>query len=376
MPRISVIVPIHDVENYLDDCLRSITAQTFRDLEVVMIDDGSTDGSAAIADRHAEGDRRLRLVRQPNGGLGHARNTGVMAASGELLSFVDSDDRLPPDALAQLAAALDRTGSDFATGNVHRFTESRTWPAPFLRKAFLRRRSRTHVTRLRWLLSDRMAQNKLWRRSFWDAHGLRFPEGVLHEDIPVVVPAHFQARSVDVVARPVYLYRVREGSITQRRAELRTLNDRFDAVERTRAFLVRHGPYGSRRWYDECAVAEDLRYHLDALPEAGVAYRETFLARAAAYLDRAGPAVEAALPPLQRRKWALVRAGRLPELLALVERERAGVRVDRGYVARRRATQVFTVLRPARAPRRGDQRLPRPYSSFTSRPRSFEVPAL
>ena len=142
-----------------------------------------------------------------------------------------------------------------------------------------------------------MAQNKLWRRSFWDAHALAFPEGVLHEDIPVVIPAHFHARSVDVLSKPVYLYRVREGegepSITQRRAELRTLTDRFDAVERTRAFLVRHGPYGSRRWYDECAVAEDLRYHLDVLPEGDDAYRDAFLRRATAYLDRAGPGVEA-----------------------------------------------------------------------------------
>ncbi|HWM08988.1 MAG TPA: glycosyltransferase, partial [Solirubrobacteraceae bacterium] len=269
MPRISVIVPVYEVEAYLDECLRSVSAQTFGDLEVVMVDDGSTDGSAAIAERHAERDGRMRLVRQANHGLGHARNTGVQAATGDLMLFLDSDDRLPPDALALLLGALERSGSDFATGAVHRFTAERAWPAPFLRKAFLRRRTRTHVTRFRWLLSDRMAQNKLWRRAFWDEHGLRFPEGCLHEDIPVVVPAHFRARSVDVVARPVYHWRIREEgapSITQRRTELRTLHDRFTAVETTRAFIARHGPCGSRRWYDESVLAEDLRYHLDVLP--------------------------------------------------------------------------------------------------------------
>jgi CDP-glycerol glycerophosphotransferase len=380
VPQVSVIVPIYNVEAYLEDCLRSVTAQTFRDLEVVLVDDGSTDGSAAIAERFAEQDSRLRIVRQANGGLGHARNTGVKAATGELLSFLDSDDRLPADALELLVDALERGGSDFATGNVHRFTATRTWPAPFLRKAFLRRRGRTHISRFRWLLSDRMAQNKLWRRSFWDAHALAFPEGVLHEDIPVVIPAHFRARSVEVLSKPVYLYRVREGegepSITQRRTELRTLNDRFDAVERTRAFLVRHGPYGSRRWYDRCAVAEDLRYHLDVLPEGDGAYREAFLARAIAYLERAGASVEDGLAPVQRLKWRHVRDGRLPELLELLERERAGLPVDRAWRARHRASQAVTLLRPARAPRRPDQRLPRPYNSFTSRPRSFEVPAL
>ena len=375
MPRISVVVPIYNVEPYLDECLLSLSAQSFGDLEVVMVDDGATDGSAAIAAHHAERDPRLRLVRQANHGLGHARNSGVQAATGEFLTFVDSDDRLPPDALELLLGSLERTGSDFATGNVHRFTSARSWPAPFLRKTFLRRRSRTHVSRFRWLLSDRMAQNKLWRRSFWDEHGLRFPEGVLHEDIPVVVPAHFQARSVDVISRPVYLYRIREDgelSITQRRAELRTLRDRIAAVEEARRHIVRHGPYGSRRWYDQCVVAEDLRYHLDVLGEAGDEYRDAFLEHATAYLDRAGPGIEDHLPPVQRRKWQLVRGRRVDELLDLLAQP-AGGRLDRAWLARHRAGQAVTLLRPARAPQ---SREPRPYNTFVSRPRSFVVRAL
>ncbi len=376
VPRISVVVPIYNVEAYLDECLLSLAGQTVGDLEVVMVDDGATDGSAAIAERHAARDPRLRLIRQSNHGLGHARNTGVQAAIGEFLAFVDSDDKLPPDALELLLGALDRTGSDFATGGVHRFTSARTWPAPFLRKTFLRRRAMTHVSRFRWLLSDRMAQNKLWRRSFWDRHALRFPEGVLHEDIPVVVPAHFRARSVDVVSRPVYLYRMREDSersITQRRSELRTLRDRLAAVEQTRRFIVRHGPYGSRRWYDQCVVAEDLRNHLDVLDAACDEYRGVFLDHAAAYLDRAGPGVEDHLPPIQRRKWQLVRRGRLEELLELAQDQAP---VDRAWLARRRAAQAVTLLRPARAPRPAQSREPRPYSTLSSRPSSFVVRAL
>jgi CDP-glycerol glycerophosphotransferase len=378
VPRISIVVPIYNVEAYVDECLLSLAGQTVGDLEVVMVDDGATDGSAAIAERHAERDPRLRLVRQSNHGLGHARNTGVRAATGEFLAFVDSDDKLPPDALESLLGALERTGSDFATGNIHRFTSARTWPAPFLRKTFIRGRNRTHVSRFRWLLSDRMAQNKLWRRSFWDAHGLRFPEGVLHEDIPVVVPAHFRARSVDVVSRPVYLYRMREDgelSITQRRAELRTLRDRVAAVEETRRFIVSHGPYGSRRWYDQSVVAEDLRYHLDVLGDACDEYRGLFLERAAAYLERAGAGVEDHLPPCQRVKWQLVRRGRLEELLALLAQDRAGSTVDRAWLARHRAAQAVTLLRPARVPRRA-QREPRPYSNFSSRTSSFVVRAV
>jgi CDP-glycerol glycerophosphotransferase len=402
MPRVSVVVPVHNVEAYLDDCLRSIRAQTVRDLEVVMVDDGSIDGSVAIAERHAERDGRLRLVHQANHGLGHARNTGVREAEGEFLMFVDSDDRLPPDAVGLLLRSLERTASDFATGNVYRFDSRRTWPAAFLKRTFLRRRYRTHVAKFRWLLSDRMAQNKLWRRSFWDEHRLRFPEGVLHEDIPVVLPAHFLARSVDVIPRPVYLYREREAgapSITQRRTELRTLHDRIGAIEHVRAFLVSHGPPGSRRWYDESVVEEDLRYHLDALPDGDEQYREAFLDAASAFLDRAGAGVERHLPAIQRLKWHLVRRRLLPELLevlrfeatALHRRPRTVIRgrlygdypflrdtaleipytVYRLDTARRRARHVMTLLRPDRAQLRD----PRPYSSLTSRPSNLVVPA-
>jgi CDP-glycerol glycerophosphotransferase len=402
MPRVSFVVPVYNVEAYLDDCLRSIRSQTVGDFEVVMVDDGSTDGSVAIAERHVERDRRLRLVRQTNHGLGHARNTGVQAAEGEFLSFVDSDDCLPPDALELLLGALDRTGSDFATGNVHRFDSRGTWPAAFLKRTYFRRRYRTHVSAFRWLLSDRMAQNKLWRRSFWDEHDLRFPEGVLHEDIPVVLPAHFLAHSVDVVPRPVYLYREREAgapSITQRRTEIRTLRDRLAAIEHVRAFLVSHGPPGSRRWYDESVVEEDLRYHLDALPDGDDAYRSAFLDAATAFLERAGTRVEQHLPAIQRLKWHLVRRRRLPELLEVLRFEatalhtrprtviggrlygdypflrdtelaipRAVYRLD---TARRRARHVITLLRPDRP----QPREPRPYNSLTSRPSNLVVPA-
>src|SRR4051794_16721627 len=95
MPRVSVVVPMYNVEAYVEDCLRSLAQQTLFDLEVVMVDDGSTDGTAAIARRFADRDTRFRLVSQPNGGLSQARNTGTDAASGEFLAFVDSDDVVP-----------------------------------------------------------------------------------------------------------------------------------------------------------------------------------------------------------------------------------------------------------------------------------------
>ena len=325
MARISVVVPIYDVEDYLEECLRSIAGQTHDDLEVVMVDDGSTDSSPEIAERFARHDPRFTLVRQANGGLGAARNAGIEAASGEYLAFADSDDVLPRDAYGRLLAALERTGSDFATGNVQRLTSEGRTQAAFLARTFARTRPRTHVRRFAPLLSDRTAWNKLWRRSFWDAHQLRFPEGRLHEDIPVVVPAHFLARSVDVVAAPVYHYRVREAgapSITQRRLELRALRDRLAAIEQVHDFLVRNEPRRHRRRYERSVVAGDLRYHLDLLGDATDEYRHLFLERANAFLDGAERGACDGLPAIDRLKWHLVRRRMLPELLEVLRYQR------------------------------------------------------
>ncbi|HEX5620670.1 MAG TPA: glycosyltransferase [Solirubrobacteraceae bacterium] len=325
MGQISVVVPIYDVEDYLEDCLRSLVRQTVGDFEAILVDDGSTDASAAIAERFAATDGRFRLLRQPNGGLSRARNAGIDAASGDYLAFLDSDDVLPPNAYELLLGTLARTGSDFATGNVHRLTAAGCTQAPFVASAFARTRERTHVRRFAPLLDDRTAWNKLWRRSFWDGCELRFPDGRLHEDIPVVLPAHFRAASVDVVHAPVYHYRVREAgalSITQRRHELRALRDRLAAVEHVHGFITERESVRQRRRYERTVVAQDLRYHLDLLPDADDEYRELFMQWTAAFLDGCARKVCDDLPAIDRVKYHLVRRGRLDDLLELIQFQR------------------------------------------------------
>ena len=153
---------------------------------------------------------------------------------------------LPRHALRTLLRSLDRTGSDFATGNVHRFNRGGVVAGAVPRQGVQPRRGpTTHITKFRGLLVDRIAPNKLFRRSFWDQHGFAFPEGVTHEDIPVILPAHFLAKSVDVISEPVYLYRLRETgglSITQRRLEPKVLLDRLAAVSHVSTFLRKHKP--------------------------------------------------------------------------------------------------------------------------------------
>ncbi|MEU9761082.1 CDP-glycerol glycerophosphotransferase family protein [Streptomyces sp. NPDC047987] len=345
-PRLSVVVPVHNVEPFLTDCLRSLAEQTMTDLEVVIVDDGSTDGSADLATGFAARDRRFRLVSQANGGLGHARNTGVRHCDpgARHLAFVDSDDVVPPRAYELLVGALDETGSDFASGNVLRLRPSgKLQQSPDFRRPMATTRLRTHISRDWDLAADRIACNKVFRRSFWDEHAFAFPVGALYEDIPVVLPAHFLARSVDVLKDTVYHWRERAGSVTSRRAVVRGIQDRASHVLGVSAFLDEHRGAADKRRYEEHVLANDLWCFMEALPDGDEDYRRAFLTYANEFTDHADPAVLDALPVRLRLMWHLVRERRTDELLALLGHDKAepGAFAVRGT---RRRTAAYPVL--------------------------------
>ena len=283
-PRVSVVVPIHNVERYLEECLDSVAGQTFTDLECVMVDDGSEDSSAAIAEAYAAKDPRFRLVRQVNKGLGAARNTGYrhIADGTEFLAFVDSDDTLPPDAYERMVGTLDETGSDFCTGNALRLRTSGFEPSHAHRRPFARTRLRTHITEIPALVTDRTAWNKVYRRSFFDGAGLLYPEGILYEDAPVSVPHHYLATSVDVLSEPVYHWRVREDgamSITQRRTDPRGLVDRVTSMELVRAWLLEQDDPKFRAHldsYDHNTLVEEIPMFFWSVPDGDAAYRTAY----------------------------------------------------------------------------------------------------
>ncbi|MFC6061576.1 bifunctional glycosyltransferase/CDP-glycerol:glycerophosphate glycerophosphotransferase [Streptomyces ochraceiscleroticus] len=322
-PRLTVVIPIYNVEEYLPECLASVAAQTLRELDVVMVDDGSTDSGPQLAREFAARDPRFRLVTQENGGLGHARNTGARHADPRTayLTFMDSDDVLPPRAYEGLVSLLEESGSDFATGNVYRLTaegRSQAWQHKTMTRTVLG----THISRDLTLLADRVAWNKVFRRTFWDRHRLAFPEGVLYEDTPLTIPAHFLAEAVDVLHEHVYYWRIREGSITRRRTDVKGVRDRLAAVDGVSRFLAdpdrtrwtRH-----KRDYDRSVLLDDLQYFIDALPMAGEEYHRVFMTGARDFLSRIDPTLYAELPVEQRMKWTLIREDRLDDLLRLLE---------------------------------------------------------
>jgi CDP-glycerol glycerophosphotransferase len=327
-PLLSVVVPARNVELYLADCLNSIANQTYRNLEVIVVDDGSEDATPQIAADFAARDPRFRLISQAASGPGGARNTGIDAATGTYLAFVDGDDKIPSYAYSLAIACLERTGSDIVCGDVRRFTSRGMTGSPQHNKIFRTTTLRTHISQHTLLVRDRTVWNKVYRRRFWDEHGFRFPEGVVFEDVPVALSSHVMATSVDVLSVPVYYWRRREAgsaSITQRKTEWSLVADRFKAVDKVSRFLAEHRQRALKNHYDANALVDDLQMVLMALPNADDDFRAAFLDAANDFLERVDPKVLSGLPAKFRVQWHLVRRRMMPELVDVVLATRPGV---------------------------------------------------
>ncbi len=224
---VSVIVPIYDVEEMLPDCLDSILAQRYTAWEAVLVIDGSPDGSEAIARRYAELDSRFRVIVTPNGGLGAARNVGLDHATGSLISFVDSDDVLTPDALQLLVAALEGTDAEISTGIGYDFFKPsdriRYWTMSG--EHFSRGWGVYRLDEMPSLLEDHVAWAKVIRRSLIDRLGIRIPERTQCEDIVPSLRMQLAAHAIAVVPEEVYGHRRHAGAISADYLRERTVGD-------------------------------------------------------------------------------------------------------------------------------------------------------
>ncbi len=217
-PLISIIIPVYNVEAYLRECVDSVLAQTYSDLEIILVDDGSTDGSAAICDEYATRDPRVRVIHKANGGLSDARNVGLDAATGDYIGFVDSDDWCEQrmfELLMQEAQAYD---ADIVVCAYYSFetdpvtTEENMWISGPRRRYELTTRDAMVM-----LLKDKEIQNyvwnKLYRAELWD--GVRFPVGQKFEDINTAYKVFEKAERVAVIPYGLYYYRMRTDSIVK-----------------------------------------------------------------------------------------------------------------------------------------------------------------
>ena len=211
---VSVIVPVYNVEEYLGRCVDSILAQTYTNLEVILVDDGAKDSSGRICDEFAQRDARVRVIHKENGGLSSARNAGIDVAQGAYLEFVDSDDWLEPDAVESLLAAAQEHQVELVVGgrwDVSAKTgEKKKGLCPQSQEVLS---GEELVSRIfRWDNCDSSACDKLFARRLF--REVRFPYGVICEDVPIMYRIVLDAGRVALMDKPIYNYFHRSGSIT------------------------------------------------------------------------------------------------------------------------------------------------------------------
>lgn len=212
-PLLSVIVPIYNVAQYLRHCLDSLVAQTYANLELILVDDGSGDGSGEICDRYAAIDARIKVIHKNNGGVSSARNAGLAAATGEWIGWVDSDDWVEPDMFeSMLFLALERDVDIAVCSRIEHYSDHRVfwgWEQTTVLDT---------EEALRMLVQDRIMRNYLWdklfQRELFD--GITFPTGKTFEDLMVVYRLIERAEYVACLPEAKYHYRQREDSITRK----------------------------------------------------------------------------------------------------------------------------------------------------------------
>jgi glycosyltransferase involved in cell wall biosynthesis len=213
---VSVIVPVYNVAPYLREALDSVVNQTYKDLEIIIVEDGSTDGSADICEEYADSDARIKLIKQPNKGLSGARNTGLEIATGDLVAFVDSDDSISPLFVELLVSAMISSDSQigvcrcsfiYSNGSMNGVASS---VFPTISNGIYER-----ADAYRLLVEETMSVNvcnKLFRREFFS--DVRFAEGHVYEDAYPCFKLFDKAERIVLVDEPLYNYRRRPDSIT------------------------------------------------------------------------------------------------------------------------------------------------------------------
>lgn len=242
--KISFIVPVYKVEAYLRQCVESLTSQTYKDIEIILVDDGSPDGCPALCDQFASEDKRIRVIHKENGGLSDARNVGLNAAIGDYIVFVDSDDWWnDANCLQQLVAELEKTPDiDFLGYNFKKQFEDtgKTVFAPAYSEATLSASDRSVClyTLAKQGVFPISACTKLMRREFLTENHLFFIKGLISEDIPWFIDLISASKECRFVNMYVYNYRQeRTGSITNSFSE-KKFNDRIGIIKSESAKVI------------------------------------------------------------------------------------------------------------------------------------------
>ena len=251
-PLISVIVPVYNVEEYVERCIRSILEQSYSNMEIILVDDGSTDNSSKICDLYAKKDNRIVVLHKENGGLSDARNAGIELIKGDYLTFIDSDDWVEKDYLEYLFELIDNNKTDVSICDFNYVdNEGKLFNSPSNDKKIYVWNQKDAIQQI--LNGNKIVTSstgKLYKVYFFKELNLRFPVGRLFEDIPVSYDVLLNAKSVSYGNRALYNYYYRPGSISNMSFSPQRLHS-VEHLEKALSKVIAKYPEFSR----DCKVA-------------------------------------------------------------------------------------------------------------------------
>lgn len=222
---ISIIVPVYNVEKEIDKCIESLINQSYKNIEIILVNDGSTDESGLICNKYSKIDSRINVIHKENGGLSDARNVGIKAATGEYLLFVDSDDNIELDSCEVFIKSLNKRNVDIVVGEARRIEGDNI---SYLKHSNLtngkeyssREYIKLAIEALEWYAPVWV---NMYKREFIIKNSLFFKKGILHEDMQILPEMFLKAESIIYMQYCFYNYQIREGSITQSKDKTRNI---------------------------------------------------------------------------------------------------------------------------------------------------------
>jgi len=212
---VSIIIPVYNVQSFISECIESVIKQSYSNLEIILINDGSSDSSGTICEEYAQQDKRIKVIHKQNGGLSEARNLGLDKAQGAYISFVDSDDVIDANFIQVLISLLLNSEASIALCDYTLFSTNLPQSAPNddCFQLYTGHYMLENLYNKKWVPKNVIACNKLYERSVWEE--LRYPKGLIHEDEYVIHHIYDQVDQVAYSPIPLYYYRQREASITK-----------------------------------------------------------------------------------------------------------------------------------------------------------------
>ena len=241
---VSIVIPVYNNEKYVTKCIESVCDQTYRNLQIILVDDGSTDSSGSICDQFAKEDSRIVVIHQENGGVSNARNNGIAVATGEYLTFIDGDDYIGEDYICTLVECMKKDNPQMIICGMKKVSTEGTVIEQIIPGSYIR------YEHEEWCCRICTVACHFYQKQLWDQYDIRFEEGERGEDIPIALFFAGICERIVTIQQAEYYYVQHEDSATHNFKGLRTISLPYRALDKAIRMLRANGIKNSQEFHE------------------------------------------------------------------------------------------------------------------------------